>query len=308
MKVLLLSLLAIFAVSSVEAHNDKVLLQNVQVLTFQKGRMTTGRRSPPVQQLLCTNCHGKNRDAVTSIQCRNVGFDGYDVNWKCEAVMPKQWVLGETSVSCEGYSYAGDPYVLVGSCGVEYELNRNPSYVPPAPVKPPSHNNPSDTSDAATAFLVLLLVGMLTFGCLLCMLSGPSTRTVERVVTRTTVVPETRSTVTQTSSYPFSAPVYQSPPVAQPTVTTTHVEHHHHVPVSPQPGYVDGLVTGAVLGSMSQPVRPQTVVVQQPAPTVVVQRPAPPDPVVVERYVTQDSSSDVAPSHTSTSHATTKRR
>jgi len=90
-------------------------------------------------------------------------------------------------------------------------------------------------------------------------------------------------------------------------MTTTHVEHHHHTPVATQPGYFDGLTTGMVMGSMSHPVRPQTVVVQQPAPTVVVQRPIPPEPVVVESYISHDSS-DVAPNHTSTSHATTKRR
>lgn len=44
--------------------------------------------------------------------------------------------LGETTVSCEGYDYPGivysplnnqleDPYILAGSCGVEFYLNKN---------------------------------------------------------------------------------------------------------------------------------------------------------------------------------------
>lgn len=56
--------------------------------------------------------------------------------WECKAELDKGVSLGETTVSCEGYNYPGmmylylcnqleDPYVLAGSCGVEFYLNKN---------------------------------------------------------------------------------------------------------------------------------------------------------------------------------------
>ncbi len=32
--------------------------------------------------------------------------------------------FGELAVNCEGYDYPDDPFILVGSCGVEYKLER----------------------------------------------------------------------------------------------------------------------------------------------------------------------------------------
>ncbi len=36
--------------------------------------------------------------------------------------MPKKYKFGKISVSCEGYSYPEDPYILAGSCGVSEEI------------------------------------------------------------------------------------------------------------------------------------------------------------------------------------------
>ena len=47
---------------------------------------------------------------------------GRDVQWECKADLPDTLRFGATDVSCEGYANRNDPYVLVGSCGVEYEL------------------------------------------------------------------------------------------------------------------------------------------------------------------------------------------
>lgn len=53
-----------------------------QSIMLHAGSMTTGRRSRPVPQLECKlNCDG----APDVVQCINVGGDGYNVNWKCEA-------------------------------------------------------------------------------------------------------------------------------------------------------------------------------------------------------------------------------
>ena len=52
------------------------------------------------------------------VQCYNMGSDGQDVQWECKTDMDNAYRFGHISVSCEGYSYPDDPYVLKGSCGV----------------------------------------------------------------------------------------------------------------------------------------------------------------------------------------------
>lgn len=45
-----------------------------------------------------------------------------DVSWSCTADVPGYFKLGSTDVFCEGYDHPDDPFVLRGSCGVEYRL------------------------------------------------------------------------------------------------------------------------------------------------------------------------------------------
>ena len=58
------------------------------------------------------------------MRCRNEesDYDDEDIQWTCTASLPPEFKLGTTDVICEGYSTANDPYVLKGSCGVEYRL------------------------------------------------------------------------------------------------------------------------------------------------------------------------------------------
>lgn len=86
------------------------------------------------------------------MQCHNAGSDGSDVQWKCEADLPNNIRFGQLDVYCEGafharycdclilsacyccthtlncrsfyvgYNNPDDPYVLKGSCGLEYKL------------------------------------------------------------------------------------------------------------------------------------------------------------------------------------------
>jgi len=105
---------------------DAILLDQVQALTFSKGRMTTGRRNSPIPQLQCVGgtASGEMKLAPSAVQCRNVGSDGFgNVQWKCEADLDSSVRFGETVVSCEGYSHPDDPYILKGSCGLEYTLD-----------------------------------------------------------------------------------------------------------------------------------------------------------------------------------------
>lgn len=98
-----------------------VLESEVRTLTLHKNTMTQARRIAPRPQLIC---HGLacDKHAPDTVQCTNVGTDGEHTQWKCEADMDKKLKFGRMDVQCEGYSKAGDPYVLSGSCNLEYEL------------------------------------------------------------------------------------------------------------------------------------------------------------------------------------------
>lgn len=100
---------------------DKIKADEVKVLALSRDKMTTGRRNRPVPQL---TCRGRLCSEFTpaSVLCTNMGSDGQDAQWKCEADMPNGYRFGAIDVSCEGYNYPEDPYLLVGSCGLTYEL------------------------------------------------------------------------------------------------------------------------------------------------------------------------------------------
>ncbi|CAG8535147.1 11142_t:CDS:2 [Funneliformis caledonium] len=106
----------------VDSWGDRVLLENVRALTLHKGKYTTGRRTKPIKQITCVGGDAGCSYEPDVIQCRNVGSDGSNPNWKCEATLPKSLKFGRLKVTCEGYDYPGDLYVLKGSCGLEYTL------------------------------------------------------------------------------------------------------------------------------------------------------------------------------------------
>jgi hypothetical protein len=113
------------------AQRDRVLLEQVQALTFTSGRMTSGRRSAPVPQLSCVGGDCVSAAEPEVVQCRNVGLDDTgEVQWRCEARLPSNYELGTTDVSCEGYDSRTDRFVLSGSCGLEYTLRRTGASAP----------------------------------------------------------------------------------------------------------------------------------------------------------------------------------
>ncbi|KAL6244593.1 hypothetical protein RBB50_008121 [Rhinocladiella similis] len=104
---------------------DAVLLSKVSALTVRAGKQTSSRRVPPVPQLQCV---GPSKICslytVDVMRCTNEGvdYDENNVQWSCKASLPEDFKLGSTDVICEGYESSDDPYVLKGSCGVEYRL------------------------------------------------------------------------------------------------------------------------------------------------------------------------------------------
>jgi len=101
---------------------DAILLQDVKVLTLYRGRYANARRTSVIPQISCVGGSAARRYEPDVIQCTNVGWDGTDFQWKCESELPDDYHFGRITVTCEGYNSPQDPYVLKGSCGVEYEL------------------------------------------------------------------------------------------------------------------------------------------------------------------------------------------
>jgi hypothetical protein len=128
MRALTTALLALATIpSSTHARktpSDAVLLSNIKTLTLHGGRQTTSRRGPSVPQLECVGGNAKGLHEVDVMRCTNAGSDYSldDVQWTCTASLPEEFKLGSTEVVCEGYASSEDPYVLKGSCGVEYRL------------------------------------------------------------------------------------------------------------------------------------------------------------------------------------------
>lgn len=114
-------------------QNDAVHLKDITSLVFKQNHMTTGRRNNPVSQMTCISNNKQqqelcNNNQPTSMLCKNVGYDGSDVVWQCNAELTTGVKLSDVTVSCEGFDSPNDNYVLKGSCGVEYTLTGQPTH------------------------------------------------------------------------------------------------------------------------------------------------------------------------------------
>lgn len=59
--------------------------------------MTTGRRVSPTFQLKCVGGSAKGAFTPKVVQCANQGFDGSDVQWRCDADLPHDMEFGSVS-------------------------------------------------------------------------------------------------------------------------------------------------------------------------------------------------------------------
>lgn len=122
---LLLSLAALASTAdAARKPSNAILLSNVKSLTLRKDAMTSSRRVSPIPQLKCIGGGGCKHYNIDVMRCKNAGTDygTEDIQWTCTANIPEEFKLGSTDVICEGYDGPDDPYVLKGSCGVEYRL------------------------------------------------------------------------------------------------------------------------------------------------------------------------------------------
>ncbi|XP_044274841.1 store-operated calcium entry-associated regulatory factor [Varanus komodoensis] len=150
------------------AEHERILLREIQALTLYAGKHTNYRRTSPVPQLQCTGgSAGCSAYAPEVVQCYNKGWDGYDVQWECKAQMDVSYRFGKIEVSCEGYDYPDDPYILKGSCGLEYtlELTKNGQHDKTNFFGGNHYSTTSHDALGSGAGLVLLIVfAVLVFG------------------------------------------------------------------------------------------------------------------------------------------------
>ncbi|CAH8580921.1 unnamed protein product [Heterobilharzia americana] len=108
-----------------EAKSDRILLRNIDALTFYHDRLAQSRKGYRLPQLKCIGGSGFKYPEYypKTVQCYNRGFDGREVQWECKAELDKAVSFGPVNVNCEGYDYPEDDYILHGSCALEYELN-----------------------------------------------------------------------------------------------------------------------------------------------------------------------------------------
>jgi hypothetical protein len=299
---------------------DRVHPRDIDLLRFRAGAMTAGRA--PVPQMV-------QRDGpdlgISEIVCRNGGWDGRQVMWKCDSVgaaAPHRLVAHE--IAGEGYAGAGDEYWIAGSAQLEYSVYRTAApaheaavpvgschngvctapaapataprsmptpYVVPAPPRaaPPSDDAGIFSVAAGIVFLVVVAVAVV----FLIAVCAAETRPRPAVITTTYAAP---------------APVDHGP--AAPVVHTTHVHPapvRHTTYVQPAPVHTTYVQPAAssfvqdmlVVNALTRPATthhhhhaaPACQAAPAPAPVVVVTPVSAPAPV----------------SYTSTSYAGTGR-
>lgn len=128
MHLITLILTALSLTTGISAKTKKdtsaVLLSKIRSLTLRDGHETSHRRVSALPQLNCVGGNAQGLYNVEEMRCKNSGsqYDAEDIQWTCQATLPPEFKLGSTEVICEGYDSPEDPYVLKGSCGVEYRL------------------------------------------------------------------------------------------------------------------------------------------------------------------------------------------
>jgi hypothetical protein len=123
----LFTILIFFDQSSSIVINNKILLRDVQSLSFRNGFLTTARRGKPIPHLNCES--GYCAESPKNVMCKNVGLsDNSDPIWECTGYGMSGYKMTHSDVSCEGYDNPTDQYILKGSCGVFFGISKDKVY------------------------------------------------------------------------------------------------------------------------------------------------------------------------------------
>ncbi|XP_066473379.1 store-operated calcium entry-associated regulatory factor-like isoform X2 [Tiliqua scincoides] len=139
-------------------EKDKILLQEVQALTLYPSEITNSRRTIPIPQL---HCVGGTAGCVANTPevalCYNRGGDGNDVQWECKVELDNSYRFGKAVLSCEGYDSPDDPYILKGSCGLQYTLDLTKE-------GQKTFGNGSNSTTFGPETILIILFGVLAYG------------------------------------------------------------------------------------------------------------------------------------------------
>ncbi|KAJ7126930.1 DUF1183-domain-containing protein [Mycena epipterygia] len=156
---------------------SRIELARIPALTFYKDSLTEARRTQPIPQLVCI---GKPCKLYTPevVRCESLGGSGTEIDWKCEADLPESLRFGKVEVSCEGWSRAGDPYVLKGSCALEYRLVQVPGSLRNSDSDNPFDDKHKSFDVASTIFTVIWLafVAIILYSFFQSCMRGPQNR------------------------------------------------------------------------------------------------------------------------------------
>ncbi|KAG9390893.1 Protein of unknown function DUF1183, TMEM66 [Carpediemonas membranifera] len=130
--ILLVFILVVSTLASWESNMSPIDLRSVPVLTFVDGERTTSRRGETYPSMVRVGGSTPQKYNPSTIQCRNVGFDGNSVNWACDAQLAEGVELGRFEIVCEGWNGPGDHLIVPGSCNIEYALKGQPRHVQPS--------------------------------------------------------------------------------------------------------------------------------------------------------------------------------
>ncbi|NXP16849.1 SARAF factor, partial [Scytalopus superciliaris] len=226
-----------------------VLLRDVEALTLHRGQYTTSRRAPAVPQLQCTGGSAGCAHGPEVVQCYNKGWDGYDVQWQCKADLENAYRFGQIEVSCEGYDYPDDPYILRGSCSLLFRLElteKGERKVKNSGSFGSSYSQPrQDSSDSGSGAIVVIVLLILAFGVYKLFLSNQQPQQ------------------SPDDSDGFRRPFWQSqqappPPGFKSSFTDDdHFGTHSHHGTNSGPGFWTGLGAGGLLGYLAGSHRAQ---------------------------------------------------
>ncbi|XP_027199980.2 store-operated calcium entry-associated regulatory factor-like [Dermatophagoides pteronyssinus] len=169
-KYLLLLLTLVMMIAMVMAqNNDRIKLKDIQTLTLYSDRWTQSRLTSPIQQLTCVGGYC-NKVKIPTAQCYNRGSDGRSIQWECKAEMPSKYKFGQLDMSCEVYDSPEDEYILAGSCGLRYTIEKR-SLVDGGAGHQPGGNyfgnanqmKPKSTSNESFSFIPIIIIALIIF-------------------------------------------------------------------------------------------------------------------------------------------------
>ena len=167
-KTIAMGFLIIMSLGGMAMAHTSIPIKDVEVLTLQAGKMTTGRRASPVLQQECNGPIYLCKNRPESIQCWNTGWDGLDANWECKGELENGVKFGKMNVQCEGYEYREDPNILAGSCGLEYTLDTTSDYIR-TDYRRTRYEGGDEGGDEGGVFLGFLVMMFIFFGFISCL-------------------------------------------------------------------------------------------------------------------------------------------